>query len=261
MSKLTDRLEKVGQPSIVPLGFGSGAKKVTINPSLLVIGQGSVANLVMKRVSSDKNFDAFILELNSWSKTAVEKVAKALINQVWGVRIPSITEDQTEILKTLGGDFLVLDIGDTSAKVLNDEEIGTLISLGPDVDENTARGIQDLPLDGVISESHKDLFPITIRSLFTLLKSRGLIDKFFILQTPESLQQDDLETLRNIGTVAIVTDARSTKRVKAIKTLISNLPKPKSKKDRAIALVPQHGSSQDGHTHDPDDEYDDEGDY
>ncbi|MDA1189143.1 MAG: hypothetical protein O2854_05635 [Chloroflexi bacterium] len=263
MSKLTDKLEKVGQQTAAPLGFGSASKKDAANPALMIIGRGTPAELSKKTATSGDSIDAYVVELSSWTKATVEKVATALKDKVWGVRIPSITEDQTAALKKLGGDFAVLDIGTTPAAVLNDEDIGIFVTLGPDLDEDDARAIHELPMDGIFFRPHKDLFPVTMKSLLALLKTRSYIDKFLIMEAPASLTQGDLETLRNIGAAAIATDAKATKELKATKTAIVNLPKPKTKgRDRSIALVPQSAHSHDEHSHDhDDDDYEDDEDY
>ncbi|MBM3944784.1 MAG: hypothetical protein FJ317_04740 [SAR202 cluster bacterium] len=258
MSKLTDKLEKVGQQTAAAFGFGAAMKKGVTNPAILAFGKISPSDAGKK--SLDGAVDAVVVSLDKWSDDTVKKTGEALKGALWGVRTQSVSEDQMKKLRDAGCDFAVLDIGDTPSAVLNNEEFGVFLALGPALEEESARAIHELPMDGVFFQPKTSLFPITMESLFELLKVRSFIDKYLILETPAAIAKSDLETLRNVGVVGIVADGHAKGDLEATRKAIAELPKPKQKKDRAMALLPPQAQAEHVHEHDDDDDdgYDDD---
>ena len=260
MSKLGEKIEKLGQQTGSTMGFGAAARKNTTNPAMVLVGRATLDELKKKATVQDSAADAFLVELDEWPGEALDKAAEALKDKLWGVRIAQLDAEQLAHLKKLGCDFAVLDLGDTPAAVLNDEEFGKYLAIGPGLDEDTARAMHELPLDGVLYTPQDKLFPLTMRSLFELQKARSYVDKVFILAVPASVGQAELETLRNAGVAGLVADATAKKDLATTREAIRNLPKPKPpKKGQALALLPQYAqndAAQHEHEHGAPDEDD-----
>ncbi|MBM3948118.1 MAG: hypothetical protein FJ312_02530 [SAR202 cluster bacterium] len=260
MSKLGDKIDKLGQQTGSTMGFGMATRKNATNPAMVLLGRGTLDDLKKKATVQDSAVDAFLVELGEWPGDALDKATEALKDKLWGVRIAQLDAEQAARLKALGCDFAVLDLGDTPASVLNDEEFGKYLAIGPGLDEDTARAVHELPLDGVLYTPQDKLFPLTLRSLFELQKARSYVDRPIILAAPASVGQAELETLRNAGLAGLAADATAKKELAATREAILNLPKPKPpKKGQALALLPQYAqndAAQHEHEHEEPDEDD-----
>jgi hypothetical protein len=243
MSKLGDKIEKLGQQTGSTLGFGAAARKNAVNPAMVLLGHAALTEL-KKATVQDSAADAFLVELDKWPGEALDKTAEALKDKLWGVRVAELDTEQAARLKELGCDFAVLGLGGTPASVLNDEGLGKYLAIGPGLDEDTARAIHELPLDGVLYAPHDKLFPLTLQSLFEMQKVRSYVDRPFLLATPALVDKAELETLRNAGVAGLVADATAKKDLSSTREAILNLPKPKPpKKGQSLALVPQYAQN------------------
>ena len=139
MSRFIEKLEKVGQRAPEPVGFTAMSRSADNNPAIMVIGIATPDQLSGKSALTDAKFDAVLVALDSLSAATVKKVGKPLEDQLWGARVKEINSEQAALLKENGCDFIVFGAENTSATVLNDEDLGFILNVGAEFDEDTAQ--------------------------------------------------------------------------------------------------------------------------
>ena len=149
MSELIEKLKKVGEAGPVSLGFGS-SNNPDKSAKMLMIGAITVNGI--KQATSIKKFpvDAYLISSNGNEYRQLMKTNK-LKSLVWGLKL----EEQElklglEELVNVGMDFVVFAAEGTPINLLIDYEIGKILVLTNDLDENSSRGIDGLDIDAVI---------------------------------------------------------------------------------------------------------------
>jgi len=255
MSKLIDTLEKVGQSSPSPMGFGGTSRTASEVPEIALIRQVAADELISDRTLLDAEVDGVLVVPDSWSKRSLDRIRSALRGRTWGVRASRITESQVANLKDRGCDFIVFEVDETAAAVLNDDELGKIIVVDSELRGREARGIQRLSIDSVLLEEEDKLVPLTVRKLIEIQQSRGRFDKPFLLGTSSELSADDLEVIRNAGVQGLVMDLAATDAIAKTRETIAELPRRRSKSGSRNASVPHvPAGSAAGHEHDEDDQ-------
>lgn len=239
MSKFIDKLEKVGQNSPPPLGFGPASRKETPIPQIALIGQAS-ADDASSLDSVAPNVDAVLVSLGSGGYGALDALSESLKDLVWGVRVGEVTVDQVAQLKEKGCDFIVFDADNTSAAVLNDEELGKVIAITAELDEDTARAIYDLPIDAAMFSHEMELMPLTVQKLIDIQMVRCLVGKPFLMTCPTLLGEAELETFRDAEITGLVVSTSAADAIEVMHKSIANLPKRKirSKSGDLMAQAP-----------------------
>lgn len=234
MSKFIDMLEKVGQLAPTPMGFGAATRRNNAAPQMAVVG---LVRPQSARDVSDAQVDAFLVSLDSWDEGLLEQASDALGERLWGARVSGLSKEQAASLKEKGCDFIVFDAEGTAAAVLNDEEMGKVLAIGGALDEETARAIQDMPIDAVLFTPGKEMVPLTVQRLIDIQQVRCMVDKSFLMAAPAALTPDDLEGLRNAGITGLLVEVPSADAVAGLKQSIEGLPrrKPRSVSREAIA--------------------------
>ena len=224
MSKFIDRLEKVGYRKPTPIGFGAAARRDEADPQIMLLGHVSLDEVTKGRVLKAE-VDAFLVDLSSWDEGAIGGLAESLKDRLWGVGIDGIDADQAGLLKEAGCDFVVFQAEHTAAAVLNDEDLGKLISVDADLDEDVAHAIHELSIDGALFSPGGDLLPLTVQKLIEVQQVRGLVDKPFVMSAPSGLSPGDLEALRNVGITGLMVEVSSLKAVAGTRKAITGLPR------------------------------------
>ncbi len=235
MSKFIDMLEKVGQLAPTPMGFGAAARRNNAAPQIALVGQVQPQGV---QGVSGAQVDAFLVSLDSWDEASLDQVRDALGERLWGVRVNGLSKEQAAMLKEKGCDFIVFDAEGTAAAVLNDEEMGKVLAIGEGLDEDTARAIQDMPIDAVLFTPGKEIVPLTVQKLIDIQLVRCLVDKAFLMATPAALAPDDLEGLRNAGITGLLVDVPSAGAVAGLKQAIDGLPRRRPRPASRDAIVP-----------------------
>ena len=253
MSKFIERLDKVGQETSAPLGFGTASRRDASSSNMMLVGTISSDGLSKNRGASEVEVDAIVVSLDSPEGKSIDGVVDSLKDRLWGVRVGAINEEQAAQLKEKGCDFVVFEIGETAAAVLNDEDLGKLVAVAPDLSEDLAHAIHELSIDGVLFSPEGDLLPLTIRKMVDIQMVRGLIGRHFLMAAPSNLGSSDLEVLRNAGIGGLVIDLSSTEDVSKTKEAIANLPRHKQKPRGRDAVVPQTSGGLGFYSHEDDD--------
>lgn len=228
MSRFVDAMGKVGQDAPVAMGFGPGARSSEISPQILLVGRLTPKELAKSPDMAGAKVDALLMWLDSWDEGAVDKVADHLKDRLWGARVGAIDAKQAESLRNKGCDFVIFDADGTEAGVLDDEEIGKVISVTSELDEDVARAVNDLSIDGAFYAPDDDIFPLTVRRVIDLGLVRGLLDKYFIMAVPTGVTAADLGAMVGGGIAAVAVELSSASKVAKLKKTIDGLPPRKT---------------------------------
>ena len=180
-------------------------------------------------------------------------------DHIWGVRVSGASDDQAKQLREAGCDFLMFSADDTAASVLNDEELGKLLYVGHELDEEVARAIHDLPIDGVLFSPRDDLLPLTVKKLIDIQMVRCLVDKAFLIEAPSCLGRADLEALRDAGIGGLIVQLSDGDAIRGLKESIAALPRRKSAPtNRPFVGLSTPAPDFESHSHDGDEDGEDD---
>ena len=147
MSKFIELLEKVGETAPSPLGFAAATGRDTAAPQMVLAARVLAGDLADGPEIAGVDAAALLVETEY---PLGDSVADALEDRLWGVRLtpsPSAyTVEQVEALVERGCDFVVVESMDTEAAVLNDDDLGRVVTLDVNADEEVARAVADLPV-------------------------------------------------------------------------------------------------------------------
>ena len=237
MSRLTDLLDKT-QTASPGIGFAASRQSAGI-PAIALIGRVTAAELAENSSLADSPTEALLVTLDPSDSSAVSRVGEALKDKLWGARVGIASAEVASSLKEAGCDFIVFDPEDTSAALLNDDDLGSVIAVDfedPEFAEDEAKAIRTLDIDGALLTPQDGLLPLTVKKLLGVQAMRATVRKRTILTAPAELGKSELETLRNIGVTGIavnIADAGS--EIQRIKDDIANLPRRRSQSSRGTS--------------------------
>ncbi len=237
MSKLIERLEKVGTVAPTPIGFGAN-RAVEKAPALLLLALSETKSTPS---ASQLQADSYIMSAGKITKAEL-KAAKGIAGDaLWGLWPETITNDSLNALKGEGGDFFIFSTVNTPAEVLAVEDLGRLITIPADFPEELGHSLEELPVDAVILAGLEEASPLSVRDLMQVRSVRDLISKPLLLLRSHTLNQGELVVLQDVGVQGIVLDMRTMKVEDAaqIRKDIEELPPRKIRRDQANALLPR----------------------
>ena len=261
MSKFVDALSEVEHPSSGVIGFGPTARRSNAAPSILLAGQVTPQRLAKNPDLAEARVDALLLWMDSWDESGLDKVKDYLRERVWGVRLDNAGAEQARRLKDMGCDFIVFDAENTEAGVLDEEDLGKVISVAGDLDEDVARAVNELPIDAAFFAAEQDLRPVTVARLIHIQSVRGLLDRPFVMTAPGDLRANELDALRNAGITGLSVELSSLDEVSGLRKAIDGLPRRKVRPASRDALVPHVAQESVGDMPAPDEEGDDDDDF
>ena len=256
MSKLTDLLDKA-QTTSPGIGFAA-SRQASANPAIAVIARVTAAEVADEATLAESQADAVLVTLDASDAGSVSRVGSTMKDRLWGARVGSASAEDAKGLKEAGCDFIVFDAEGTSAAVLNDNELGSVIAVGfddPEFDEDEAKAVRTLDIDCALLTPPEGLLPLTVQKLLGIQKMRAVVRKRAILNIPAAIGKSELETLRNAGIVCVaVSQAEAGSEIERIRDDIANLPRRRPQGGRA-ASTPSVGF---GGSSSSDNEYDDD---
>ena len=261
MSKFTDMLEKAGVQRPAPMGFGPASRQQTHIPQIVLVGQTTSAGLPTKAKVAKVEVDAFLVSLEKDDDATLDSIAGSLEQCVWGVRLGDLSAALVDRLREKGCDFLIFEAENTEAAVLAEDETGKIITVGPDVGEETARTIGEMPLDGALFSLEKGILPLTVGKLIDIQLVRSLVDKPLIMEAPADLGREELEALRNVGIAGLLMDLSSPSTIAETRRAIEDLPRSRSRPARREAILPVVPGERQAQTQGPGEEDDDTEDF
>ena len=256
MARFTDLLGKAGRRDSEPMGFGRAERRAEKVPDILVVGRIDPDDLsVLDALRAP--VDALLLEMEDLSEDLLESASSALSGLLWGLRTSALPSGKVESLKAAGADFVVFDAAGTPGSVLTDDDLGKFLTVATDMDDETSRAVQTLPIDGVAMAMDADAIPLTVESILRFHKAitSGAHAIVFSDFDPKALSSGDLEAMRGSGVSALALPTTDSGGLEKLCDAIRQLPEPRLIQDDRIALIPQVGPASDAddydvHTHD-----------
>ena len=208
---------------------------------MLLVGLVTQEELARAPGSPEAAVDVLLVSQGPGSDDSWSKLADVVKGRLWGARLRGANEAQIGDLKEMGCDFVVFDADDTSVAVLGDEDLGKLLAVGPDLSEDLARAIHEIPIDGVLFSPQDDLLPLTVKKLIDIQVVRSLVDKSFVMVSPAGFGRSELESLRDGGMEGLAIELSDSQAVTDMKEAIAQLkrPSPRPRAGTRAALVPR----------------------
>ena len=237
MSKLIERLDKVGTVAPSPMGFGAN-RAAEKTPSLLLVALSGTKSAIS---SSQLKVDSYIIAAGNVAKSELKAAKSIAGDALWGFWPETLTNDSLSDLKGEGGDFFIFSTVNTPAEVLAGDELGRLITIPVEFPEELGHSLEEIPVDGVLLAGLEEASPLSVMNLMQIRSMRDLISKPLLLLRSHTLNQGELVVLQDMGVQGIVVDMRTMKVEDAIqiRDAIDGLPPPKMKRDQTSALLPR----------------------
>ena len=259
MSKLLDRLEKIGKGTVSQMGFGAAARTEKVAPMALLGRIGKAKTAATAASLSEAGFDGAVLD--GISIDDADKAFNSLSGLPWGIKLDEVTSEQVAASKEKGCDFLAFSPEKAALEAFSDdakgdEETGRVLCISADMDERALQVIEDLPVGAVLLSLDSVKRPLTMEHLLTIGSVRGAFSKYLLVELPGDLSAAELEGLRDIGVDGIVVDAGSMSKtaLKQCKDQLQGLSRRQRKpQGRSGALLPVGSSQSDDYD---EDEYD-----
>ena len=239
MSNLIDMLEKAGDSTPGPMGFGpaSGQRK-SATQMVLVVRVSS--DLLSNPQGTEKlESDAILID------TTIEEVKKITENsgaQSHGIHCTEVTASDASALVDSCCDFVVFESLQSEASVTNIDDIGIVVVISTDMDKETIRSLGMFPIDAALLRPPLVDLPLKFADAARIQKLTRLVDKPVLVETPDGIDEHSIEVLRNIGVQGLIIDfvnASDLEKITETNEAISKLKKIEPKAARRNVLLPQ----------------------
>ena len=237
MSKLIQRIERLGKDTPAPLGFGA-AKRRKPAPSMVLLA--SASNLNATKILEGVAVDAVLFSMENSTGPAMAKASSHLKDIPWGFQVNNPTADQVKELVAAGCDFITLNGMTAPLEALHNDELGKFLVVPPNLKEEHAHSLEVLPVDAVIYADAVSS-PLNLEVLLQLAAARGEIGSAFLLRIEGDLSAWELECLRDIGIEGVVVnlDTSDAARLKILGQAISDLPRRKPRNEFSSPSLPR----------------------
>jgi len=238
MSKFRTRIRDIGR---APGGMGFAAIARQERPRYMIV--------VAEAASADEANAA--LEAGADAVVFAGSVPGGFSTKVAiGVRIEDATRDEVTAARDAGADFFLFDDGRSHAAALAVEEIGSVLLLGADQDEQRLRSVSAIDLDAILVEAEADL--ITVREQLELRRVAAMTGAPILLKSNGRPDADILEAWRDAGAPAVLVPAADTA---AVLEAAKAVPAPRRSTERRLAIL--GGLAQEAEDHDHEHDHDD----
>ena len=251
MSKITERLTKLGQTE--RSGFGFGARATSTKVPVILIG------ISIKKASDAANVDADLFILAADSKGAPQATA-VKDAEIWGVSISGGSAKEIDAAVEAGADFVIAEGESATGAALRDDDTAKGFVVSADVTEDRAKAIEAAPFEFLVLDGTGLKLPLNVGSVFDVQEELARYSCHIFLKVTEVPDQINLELLRDIGISALIYDGGSisSEDLATLRKTI-DLLEPKKQKSSAGATIPRAGESSaqdddDDHDHDLDDD-------
>ncbi len=237
MSKFRTRIRDIGH---APGGMGFSAIARQERPRyVIVVAEANSADEA--RTAVEAGADAVVMVGGMPSDLAVKVPV--------GVRIEDATRDEVAAARDAGADFFLFDDGRSHAAALTVDDIGAVLLLGADQDEQRLRSVSAIDLDAVLVEADADL--ITVREQIELRRVAGFTSAPVLLKSIGRPDAGILEAWRDAGAPAVLVAAAD---VAATLEAARAVPAPRRSTERRLAILGGPVRESEDHDHDHDDD-------
>jgi hypothetical protein len=244
MSKLVEKLQRISEGSIQPMGFGAAAARAKISP-MLIIASLPLGNAQLANIAEKAGADALLVNVENLEKEnkSLAKMSGSKFNITWGVSLKTVSKDEIKHLIELGCDFVVFPPTKTPAAVLTEEKIGKVLEIDTSMPDSLAKAINRLQVDAVLISPEKEgEATLTVHQLMVYERLAGTTGKHLLATIASAFSTGDLESLWGLGIQGVVMDMaveQPEQRLSEIKEAIQRLPsRPRKPREKIRATLP-----------------------
>ena len=240
MSKFLDRLDRLARGPAIPMGFGASTRVEKL-PAM-----GLLASVTQEQVTSgslaSSGIDGFLIK-GAIGDGQLDSLLSHVGDLPWGVEVDGLNEDAASGFVSKGADFFRFGATGIEISALSEEEPAYLLSLPLDSEERTLRGVEDLPVDGVVLSVDSSNLPLDLSQLMTLSAVRCMFNKYLVVELPGVVATGELRGLRDIGVDAVILDVSSVapEALAEFQENLLNLPRQrKPRASKSDAMLPRN---------------------
>jgi hypothetical protein len=243
MSKFIDKLKRVSQAGLQPMGFRTVAG-VPPKPRMLLVA--TLAQVDIDRLADCvAGADAGLLsiaKLGSGAKT-LQQISQAVSDIPWGGWLKEIGRGGIGWMAEAGCDFVVFPAANTSLLILQDEKLGKVLEVEPGLDPALLKAVDDLPVDAVLIAAEEKEHFLTWHHLMLFRRCADLLTKPLLVSVPTDVAASELQALWEAGVGGVVVGVEPpVGRVAELHKMLDKLTLPPSGKRRKVEpLLPRIG--------------------
>ncbi|MCK9486758.1 MAG: hypothetical protein M0R73_08675 [Dehalococcoidia bacterium] len=193
MSKFRTRIRDIGR---APGGMGFSAIARQERPRYVIV-VAEAASPAEAQAAAEAGADAVLL--------AGASATGLSLNVPVGIRLEAATRAEVEAARDAGADFFLFDDGRSHANALTVDEVGAVLLLGADQDEQRLRAVSAIDLDAVLVEADADV--ITVREQIELRRVAALTGASLLVRANGKPDAAMLEAWRDAGAPAVLVPA------------------------------------------------------
>jgi hypothetical protein len=220
MSKFIDKLNSIASGGLAPMGFRAGGTKP--KPRMVLVAHGTKAA---------SGADALLLSV---SKTGI-KAPKGKSAVPWGGWLKDVTAPIVKKLGEESADFVVFPAASVSRAILENDKLGKVVEVEPDIEASLLKSVDGLPVDAVLIRGEKP--SLTWQDLMLLRRAANILNKPLLMTVSPDITASELGALCEAGVGGVVAGDKIDK----LHQMIDKLPAPKAAKSRAEPLIPRVG--------------------
>ncbi len=250
MSKISDRLAKLGQ--IEQTGFGFGTRATGTKVPVMLVGV-RIDNPVD---AGSLSADFFILAPGSKGAAQTRPVKGV---DLWGVAVSGGSGDSIDTATKAGADFIVIEGESVPGSALLDEDSGRGFVVGSEITDDRARAIDSSPFDFLILGETTVAMPLDVGATLDIREQLSRYSRHIFLKLNSVPEKSDLGALRDMGISALIYDSESAGKndLAGLRKTIDGM-KPKKHNTSAGAVLPRGDEATHRHDADIDDPDEDE---
>ena len=219
------------------MGFGSARAEKT--PGLALVGYVSTNHAEGLGAIAELGLDAALLA-GLDGPGQLKALEKSLPSLPWGVRVSSLSEEDSLEYCEQGCDLLAFSLEGTSAGAVANDEVARVLYTDAGLEDRELRGIASLPLDVFVLRVPGLGDSWLLQDLASVAMVGRRVDKFVLVQIDKAPSAKDLEALRNAGVNGLVADVdgMGVEALAALKTACLDMPRPRPQRRGITPIVP-----------------------
>ncbi len=244
MSRFIDRLKKLSQGELQPIGF-KVRQLVSPRPKIQLVAslaQESVERLVDYVAGAD----AGLLRISRPSSgvKALRKISQDLSDIPWGGWLQGSGLGEIKPMTRAGCDFIVFPATNTPLAILQNDEVGKILEVEASLGEGLLRAVNELPIDAVlIADAEREDDFLTWQHLMLFRRFADLLTKPLLVSIPSEVTADELQALWEAGVDSVVVEVtvgQPQDRLKKLRRVIDKLafPSPR-RREKMEPLLPR----------------------
>ena len=241
MSRLIENLTRLQKTEPQPIGFAAlgrpaaGKSRMQLLISLLPEKQDSYSGIL-------SSADAALVSVSGPDDLkAVEKVCRDRDGIPAGILFRTADPDTLQKAAETSCDFLVFPVN-SPLMVTQNEKLGRVLELDPNLSDGLLRTINDLPVDAVVIPAPETGTGLTLDRLMLIRRLAYIINKPIIAGIPGSLAVPELQAIWDMGATGVIVEAAGEKSAENAARLRQDLekltPTPARRKEKVSPLLP-----------------------